>query len=251
MINALVVEDEVAAANRLVKMIRKVEADINVVKVTDSIESTLQWLETHGEPDLIFLDIHLADGSGFRILESAKITCPVIFTTAYDQYAIQAFKVNSIDYLLKPVSQDELFFSINKFKQSRRPVPDITLLLEEIRNQQSARWQQRFIVKYADKLKSLDVNDIAYFYSKEKSVFLVTPKGVGYAIDYTLEKLESVLDPVRFFRVNRKFIISFNSISTMCSYSKSRVKLELTPRADVDVVVGSEKAPAFKEWLNR
>lgn len=250
-IKALVVEDEVAAANRLVKMIKEVDPDISVVQIADSIESALSWLRVNPEPDLMFLDIHLADGSGFEIFEGTRINCPVIFTTAYDKYAVQAFKVNSIDYLLKPVKHEELLFSINKFKNSNYPSLNIEALKEEIRKQKAPEWQKRFIIRYADKLKSVDSNEIAYFIAREKSVFLVTNSGPGYAIDYTLDKLESVLDPDIFFRINRKFIVSFGCISSMYHYSKSRVKLELKPEPDSGAIVSSERAAGFKGWLNR
>jgi len=251
MIKALVVEDEFAAANRLVKMIQEVDSTINIVKITDSIESTVKWLKENPEPDLIFLDIHLADGSSFKIFEKVSIKCPIIFTTAYDQYAIQAFKVNSIDYLLKPIKKEELAFSISKFKQSKTSSIDIVTLIEEIKKQQQPTWHQRFVVQYADKLKSIDINEVAYFVAQEKSVFLVSKQGPCYAIDYTLEKLESILDPNLFFRINRKFIVSFGSISTMHFYSKSRVKIDLSPKPDADAIVSTERAAGFKEWLNR
>ena len=250
-INALVVEDEVAAAKRLVKMIRETDPDIYVAGITDSVQSTLRWLSENSDPDLIFLDIHLADGSGFKIIEQADIKSPVIFTTAYDQYAVQAFKVNSVDYLLKPIKREELSFSINKYKRNKPALPDLEMLLEEIRRQQSRSWQKRFVVQYADKIKAINADDIAYFTAREKSVFLVASTGTMYAVDFSLDKLETVLDPDIFFRVNRKFIASLDSIRTMHLYSKSRFKIDLLPVPDQDVIVSSEKSAQFKEWLNR
>ncbi len=250
-IRALIVEDEVAAAKRLVKMLSNIDPEIKVVKVSDSIRSTVEWLKKNRDPDLIFLDIHLADGSGFKIFERTEIRSPVIFITAYDQYAVQAFKVNSVDYLLKPVKHEALVFSINKYKRTRLHLPDVSLLIREISRQENTRWQKRFVVQFADKLKSIDVNDIAYFIAQEKSVFLIPDTGPGYAIDYTLEKLESVLDPDKFYRINRKFIVSFHCIKTMHSYSRSRIKLVLNPPADQDAIVSSERSAGFKQWLNR
>jgi two-component system, LytTR family, response regulator LytT len=251
MINALVVEDEVAAAQRLVKMIREVEPSISIVNITDSISSTVKWLSDNPEPNLVFLDIHLADGSSFKIFEKISIKCPIIFTTAYDQYAIQAFKLNSIDYLLKPIKREELAFSINKFKDSKPNALDVSLLIKEIKKQQEPNWQKRFIVQFADKLKSIDIEEVAYFMAYDKCVFLASKTGVNYAIDYTMDKLESVLDPSRFFRINRKFIVSFESIKLMHYYSKSRVKIDLDPKPDVDVIVSTERSSGFKEWLNK
>jgi DNA-binding LytR/AlgR family response regulator len=250
-VKALVVEDEVAAARRLVKMLSTIDPGIRVVKVSDSIWSTVEWLGKNPDPDLIFLDIHLADGSGFKIFERIEIRSPVIFITAFDQYAVQAFKVNSVDYLLKPVKHEELVFSINKYKRSRLHLPDVSLLISEIGRQQDSRWQKRFIVQFADKLKSIDVNDIAYFIAQEKSVFLISDAGPGYAIDYTLEKLEPILDPDKFYRINRKFIISFHCIKTMYSWSRSRIKLVLDPPAGQEVIVSSERSAGFRRWLNR
>ncbi len=250
-IRALVVEDEVAAAKRLVKMIRETDPDIYVAGITDSVQSTLRWLKENSDPDLIFLDIHLADGSGFKIIEQAEINSPVIFTTAYDQYAVQAFKVNSVDYLLKPIKREELAFSINKYKRYKPALPDLGVLLEEIRNQQTRSWQKRFVVQYADKIKAINVDDIAYFAAREKSVFLVTSSGKEYAVDFSLDKLETVLDPDIFFRVNRQYIACFASIRTMHQYSKSRFKIDLVPVPDQDVIVSSEKSSRFREWLNR
>jgi DNA-binding LytR/AlgR family response regulator len=251
MIKALVVEDEVAAANRLVKMIKEVDNSIEIVKVTDSIESTVQWLNHNPEPELMFLDIHLADGSSFSIFDQVSVSCPIVFTTAYDQYAIQAFKVNSIDYLLKPIKKEELQFSISKFRASQKQPVDFKSLIAEIKKQQEPKYQQRFVVSYADKLKSIECNEIAYFIAQEKSVFLVTHQGPSYAIDYTLEKLETVVNPNIFYRINRKFIVSISSISSMHFYSKSRVKLDLKPNPELDAIVSTERAAGFKEWLNK
>jgi DNA-binding LytR/AlgR family response regulator len=250
-IKALVVEDEVSAARRLVKMLSAIDPEIKVVKVSDSIRSTVEWLKKNPDPDLIFLDIHLGDGSGFKIFERTEIRSPVIFITAYDQYAVRAFKVNSIDYLLKPVKVEELVFSINKYRRSRLQMPDVSLLIREISRQEKSRWQKRFVVKFADKLKSIDVNDIAYFIAQEKAVFLITDAGPGYAVDYTMEKLEPVLDPDKFFRINRKFIVSFHSIKSMYSYSRSRIKLVLNPPSELDAIVSSERSADFRQWLNR
>jgi DNA-binding LytR/AlgR family response regulator len=251
MINALVVEDEVAAANRLTKMLKDVDPELNILGVCDSIDTTVKWLKANPEPDLMFLDIHLADGSSFKIFEQVTVKCPIIFTTAFDQYALKAFKVNSIDYLLKPIKREELAFSIKKFKESHRVPLDYLSLISEIKKQKEPQYQQRFVVQYADKLKSIDVTSIAYFMAREKSVFLVAKQGTCYAIDYTLERLESVLNPDTFFRINRKFIVSISSIGSMHFYSKSRVKIDLIPKPDSEVIVSSERAAGFKAWLNQ
>ncbi|BDX39043.1 DNA-binding response regulator [Tenuifilaceae bacterium CYCD] len=248
----LIVEDEIAAARRLSKMLLELEPDAQILAVTDSVSSTVEWLLSNDEPDLILLDIHLADGVSFKIFNRVKVKCPIIFTTAYDQYAIQAFKLNSIDYLLKPINTEDLKFSVDKFKERRNVASnlDFEKLLLEIRKPQQC-YQQRFVVQFADKLKAIEADSVAYFMAMDKSVFLISSDNHRYAIDYTMEKLESVLDPKRFFRVNRKFIVSFAAIKNMYFYSKSRVKIELSPAVDSEVIVSSERSSDFKEWLNQ
>ncbi|MHC1705227.1 MAG: LytR/AlgR family response regulator transcription factor [Tenuifilaceae bacterium] len=250
--NVLIVEDEIAAARRLAKMLVSIEPNFQILAITDSISASVDWLKNNPEPELILMDIHLADGSSFKIFDQIKIKCPIIFTTAYDQYAIQAFKVNSIDYLLKPIKQEELAYSINKFKtgKTEKSSTDIEKLLTEIRKPQH-EYQQRFVVQFADKLKSIEVNSIAYFIAMEKSVFLVTDDSHRYAVDYTLEKLEEVLDPKYFYRINRKFIVCFSAIKGMFTYSKSRVKIELFPDPETEVIVSSDRSSGFKDWLNQ
>ncbi len=248
----LIVEDEIAAARRLSKMLLELEPDAQILAVPDSVSSTVEWLISNDEPDLILLDIHLADGVSFKIFNQVKVKCPIIFTTAYDQYAIQAFKLNSVDYLLKPINTEDLKFSVDKFKERRNVASnlDFEKLLLEIRKPQQC-YQQRFVVQFADKLKAIEIDSVAYFIAMEKSVFLVSADNHRYAVDYTMEKLETVLNPKSFFRVNRKFIVSFKAIKNMYFYSKSRVKLELNPPVDSEVIVSTERSSDFKEWLNQ
>ena len=248
----LIVEDEIAAARRLAKMLQSIEPNSELLAITDSISSTIAWLKENKEPELILLDIHLADGSSFKIFDQVKVKSSIIFTTAYDQYAIQAFKVNSVDYLLKPIKPEELAFSLSKYKEKKKEIPpfEIEKLINELRKPQQT-FQQRFIVHFADKLKSIEINSIAYFMAMEKAVYLVSNDGHRYAIDYTIEKLEEVLDPQISYRINRKFIVSFASIKGMYSYSKSRVKVDLIPNPETEVIVSSERAAGFKEWLNQ
>jgi len=248
----LIVEDEIAAARRLSKMLLELEPSAQILGITDSVSSTVEWLQSNPEPDLILLDIHLADGVSFKVFNQVKVKCPIIFTTAFDQYAIQAFKLNSVDYLLKPINPEDLKFSLNKFKEKQSPSNnfDFEKILAEIRKPQQG-YQQRFVVQFADKLKAIEIDSVAYFIAMEKSVFLVSVDNHRYAIDYTMEKLETVLNPKSFFRVNRKFIVSFKAIKNMYFYSKSRVKLELNPAVDSEVIVSTERSSDFKEWLNQ
>lgn len=249
----LIVEDEIAAANRLRKMVAEVAPDAQILEVTDSISSTVKWLKANPSPDLILLDIHLADGPSFKIFEEIEVSAPVIFTTAFDQYAIQAFKVNSIDYLLKPIKKEELEKSFAKYRGlfGGKILPNYNELLKVIAEQTKPQYRQRFLVNYADKLRAIEVPEIAYFMAHEKGVFLTTHEGKSYAVDSTLEKLENELDPSCYFRINRKFIICIKAIGAMHTYSKSRVKLDLKPDAKTDVIVSSERAGEFKRWLDR
>ncbi len=248
----LIVEDEQVAANRLMKLVLDIEPKATILGPTDTISGTVSLLQTN-VPDLILLDIHLADGSSFRIFEQATINCPIIFTTAYDQYAIQAFKVNSVDYLLKPIKRDELVHSIEKFHKyhgGKAEFPDITALLNALQKKE-IEYQQRFVVQFADKIKAISCEEIAYFYARDKAVYLVCKSGHEYGIDYTLERLIEVINPKQFFRINRRFIINYSAIKNMYVYSKSRVKIELEPATDQDTIVSTERSSEFKNWLDR
>ena len=248
--NLVIIEDEKIAADYLEKCIQEYNAYFKVVKKLDSVESSVKWL-SNNKADLLFVDIHLADDISFRIFEHIDIQTPVIFTTAYDQYAIKAFKVNSIDYLLKPIDKTELFNALNKFVQFKNSTPvDLKLLLEEFKTQKNA-FQNRFLVSSGQKLKSLNFDQIAYFFSEQKLTFLVSKDGKHYILDNSLDKLETLLDPANFFRINRQFIISFSSIKNMFNYSKSRVKLELEPNIEKETVVSVERSAEFRNWLNR
>ena len=251
MINILIIEDEEPAANRLKKMVTELELDANVLDNIVSVNSAIAWFKQNPSPDLIFSDIQLSDGLSFEIFKNVEVQCPVIFITAYDQYAIDAFKVNSIDYLLKPIKKDDLQVAINKFKKLNRsesPSLDINKVLE-VFNQPKTEYKTRFIVRYGEHIKTIKIEDAAYFYTEDKINFLTTKEGRRYTIDYNLDALESMLDPKTFFRINRQFIISINAISEMFSYSKSRVLIKLNPPAKHETVVSTERSGDFKLWL--
>lgn len=250
MIRVVIIEDEQIASDYLEKMIRSYSDEFEVIAKLDSVEASIKFLSDQ-QADLLFCDIHLADDISFNIFNQITVTAPVIFTTAYDQYAIRAFKLNSIDYLLKPINKDELFAAITKFKQSLKySQPDLSNLLAAFRSQSQA-YQQRFLVSNGAKLKSVAIHEIAYFYADQKLNFLVEKSGKQFIVDHSLDKLEPQLDPELFFRINRQFIISFESISSMISYSKSRIKVELQPPASRESIVSVERSPEFKIWLNR
>jgi len=245
----IIIEDEQATAQRLQKMIGELDPEIEVIRILDSIESSIAWFGENPAPDLIFQDIHLADGSAFEIYKTIKVDAPVIFTTAYDKYAIEAFQVNSIDYLLKPVTREQLQHSLDKWKRvsakgSKVDYEALAGLLAP------PSYQKRFMVRYGQKIKVIATDDIAYFYTLQGNNFFKTFDGMEYPSDYSLDKLESMLDPDRFYRVNRQTIISINSIKDMYSWSKSRVKIELEPPGDFETIASTERSGGFKKWLS-
>ena len=256
--NVLIIEDEGLAAEKLVKELRGIESDINVLASIKSVEASLLWLKSNPSPDLIFSDIQLLDGLSFEIFSEHKAECPIIFTTAYDQYAIQAFEVNSIDYLLKPIKKEKLQTSLQKFHElekgssiagSSLSTDDVNRIAQAINSKGSHK--SRFLVKFGQRIRAISTNDIAYFYTEDKLTFVVTEDKQRFPMDNTLEELNNLLDPVNFFRINRKYIVKIDAVKEIHPYFKGRVKLELTPPIEDDIVVSSERTPAFKTWLGK
>lgn len=248
MTRILIVEDEKPAAQRLLKLIKQIEPDVELLAHLESIKETVAWFNSNPAPDLVFMDIQLADGSSFTIFETVKIEAPVIFTTAYNQYAIQAFKVNSIDYLLKPIKKEELEQSLKKFHSlpSKKNDPDYYSLLK---NLVTKEYQKRIVVRYADVIKTVEIENIAYFYTEEKYTYLFSFDNQRYPIDYTLDQLDHMIDSRHFFRINRQVIVNFKAIERMIAYSKARVKIILKPLPTFETIVSTERSPYFKEWL--
>jgi len=248
--NVIIVEDELLAANNLELLLHSIDKDISILAKIQSVRNALQWLSTN-QCDLIFLDIQLSDGNAFEIFEQIDVRTPVIFTTAYDQYAIRAFKHNSIDYLLKPINQSELAQSIRKYYilNENRILPDFKQLIDFLNN--PVQYQERFLVNAGQKLRTVKTSDIAYIHVNEKGVFLCTKENKSYDINYTLEKLEEILDPKKFFRINRQFIVNVDSIENMHIVSKSRLKLDLKPKPEDEVIVSVNNVADFKLWLNK
>lgn len=246
---AVIIEDEKLASDNLLAMLQKVDPTIEIVAVIDNVKSAIAWLTNH-KTDLIFLDIHLGDDTSFSIFEKVKVTTPIIFTTAYNQYAIRAFKLNSLDYLLKPFSDEDLHFALDKLKmQNNKPELDVKKLLETL--VEKPLYQERFMVVSGQKIKSILIDQVAYFLSEGRYVKLVTKSNEKFLLDQSLESIEHKVDPNHFFRVNRQVIVGFDSIQQMIVWSKSRVKLELKPATDFDVVVSIDNSGEFKRWLNR
>ena len=248
----LIIEDEAAAARRLQKLLLEIDPGIEVLEQLDSIESCLIWLESSHPPvDLVLMDIHLADGSSFEIFKHTTIDAPIIFTTAYDEYAIQAFKVNAIDYILKPIKKADLETALEKFKRLQtRGHLNYQQLLEILQPAYQLSHTKRFLIKFAQTIKVVDLKDVVYFYTEDKITFLVTKEGKRYPIDYSLEKLEAMLNTRQFFRINRQFILSIKAIKEMHTYSKSRVRVNLDPPMDSHrIIISSERSSRFKKWL--
>ena len=243
----LIIEDEAAAIRRLTKLIQEIDANIEVVADLDSIETSLNWLENNPMPDLVFMDIHLADGSSFEIFNHAQIVKPIIFTTAYDQYAIQAFRVNAIDYLLKPIKKAELEQAIKKYQNLQQPKGfDYQKLANAVNRDE---YNKRFLIRFGQQIRVVEFRDAAYFYTQDKITFVVTKERKRYPLDHSLEKLEEMADPRSFFRINRQFIVNIEAIKEMYAYSKSRVKIDLQPPCELETVVSTDRSPVFKKWL--
>jgi two-component system response regulator LytT len=249
MIKAVIIEDEKPASDYLASVLQKIAPDVVVIKTIDNVKTAVQWL-AENPVDLIFLDIHLGDDIGFSIFEKLRISVPVIFTTAYNQYAIRAFKLNSVDYLLKPILEEDLQQALNKLRsQQLNPAIDINALLEAMNKKPD--YQERFMVVSGQKIKSILIGDVAYFVSDGRYVKLITKSNEKYLLDQSLESVSHKVDPNLFFRVNRQVIVGFDAIQQMIVWSKSRIKLELKPAAESDVVVSIDNSGDFKRWLNR
>jgi DNA-binding LytR/AlgR family response regulator len=250
----IVIEDEPQAAARMISLLKELEPDWQVVQTFDSVKRSAAYFNSSPACDLIFMDIQLADGLSFEIFEKARVYAPVIFTTAFNEYALKAFKVNSIDYLLKPVDKEELRAALNKYRNLtlRETTPD--KMMESIAaamHMLTKKYKERFIVKVGEHLKSIEVSEILFFFSLEKTTFAQTRDGRKHILDFTLEQLEEITDPARFFRINRKYLVSVSAIQDMINHTNSRLKLILKTSDDNDVIVARERVQEFKEWMDR
>ncbi|WP_121355834.1 LytR/AlgR family response regulator transcription factor [Flavisolibacter nicotianae] len=256
--NVLIVEDEALAVEKLRSTLRAVEAQAAVVGVTGSIRSSVEWLRTHPAPDMILMDIELSDGQSFEIFRQLQVRSPVIFTTSYDEYAIRAFKVNSVDYLLKPVEEEDLKAAMQKYrdvhqKQPALPAFDVNVLVKELQAQlKQPEYRERFLVKLGQRFVTIDTSEIAYFFVDGRLYYLVTADGKKYTIDYTLEELEQMLDPKFFFRAGRSYLVHLRSVVQIHSYFNGKLKLQLKPAVlGSDVVISKERTGEFKKWMGR
>jgi DNA-binding LytR/AlgR family response regulator len=264
-LRALIVEDEPLAARRLADMLARQADPVQVLGTAEAVSQAVEMLRSGPAPDVLFLDIHLADGLSFEIFEQTTVRCPVIFTTAYDQYALQAFKVNSVDYLLKPIDEEELQAALRKLRErlpatpAAAPAPalDPALLAQLMQQMQqsappAASYKTQFVVRVGEHLKVVPLDQIAYFFSLEKATFLQTTEGRKFVVDYTMDQLEGLLDPRRFFRLNRAYLAQQSAIQDIIHYANSRLQTVLKPTApDAQVLVSREKVNVFKSWLDR
>jgi len=249
----VIIEDESFAAQRLKKQILEYDSGIEVIAELESVEESVKWFSNNKEPDLIFLDIHLEDDLCFVIFEKINITCPIIFTTAFDEYAIKAFKLKSIDYLLKPIVREELISALRKYQEMIghiRSVADLDSLYRLIVDRAPV-YRERFSVSFGSRIKTINVDQVAYFVSEEGFTFAYLKTKGSYPVDLSLDNLVTELDPKKFFRVNRKAILGIDSISEIRVYPKSRLKLDLNPQYNGEVFVSLDKVTAFKRWLDR
>ena len=249
--NVIIIEDEKPAARRLNRMLA--ELNIEVQQMLHSVEESIDWFQNNEHPDLIFLDIQLSDGLSFEIFEEVTIKSAIIFTTAYDEYALKAFKLNSIDYLLKPIDEDELKVAVNKFKEHQPLQNNIQVNINDIRklliNPVDRKYKKRFTIKVGQHLKIINIEDIECFYSENKATYIHTNSNRNYLIDNSLEYWQEQLDPEQFFRVNRTFVVQINAIKDIVSYTNSRLQLKLESFNHSEIIVSRERVKDFKHFI--
>ena len=246
----IIVEDEKLSADRLNKLVSEI-ASIEVINTCYSVKSACDWLAKNETPDLIFLDIQLGDGTGFDVLDSLEAFPKVIFTTAFDKYVLEAFKYNSLDYLLKPVKSEDLKQAIDKLNKVKNTEGNFDEVVNALKTQIQKSYKKKFLVKIGLKYQSIPVKEIAYFYSETSSTFLRTKSGNSMIVDHSLDEVQSLVDPEDFFRINRHMLVYLESITSIDSYFNNRLMLSLAPDFDDSVVVSREKVRPFKEWLDK
>ena len=250
----LIIEDEQPAAPRLEKLLNEHCQECEIIGFLDSVETACNWLNLHPSPDLIFMDIQLADGLSFDIFSKTTVSAPVIFTTAFDQYTLRAFKVNSVDYLLKPIDPEELKQALSKYSKFYRQPGTydkrrIEKMLEDVIQQQA--YKERFLIKSGQYLNYLAIKDIAYFFSEDGIAFAQCFNGRKHIIEYTLDQLETMLNPSDFFRINRQVILRPETIQKIGTWFNSRLKVEAEPGNDINFIVSRDRVPDFKRWLDK
>lgn len=244
----VIVEDEALAAEKLWSLLKKVTPEAQVLTTIESVEEAVEWFSQNPAPDLVFMDIQLDDGISFEIFDAIKLEVPVIFTTAYNEYAIRAFKVNSVDYLLKPIEEEALVSAVAKFRKfSQQPV-DFESRIAGVLSQFREKYKSRFFVKTGQRFQSIPVEKISCFFVEERFTFMKTTEGKTCDLDYSLDQLQKLVDPGMFFRVSRNFLVNINAIEDIISYSTNRLKLKV---AKEEIIVSRDKVTEFKQWLDR
>jgi two-component system, LytTR family, response regulator LytT len=249
--NVLIIENEMPAIVGLSRLLKKIDININIVGTTESVELTINWFQNNPSPELIFMDIQLDDGLCFEVFETIKLEIPVIFTTAYDEYMLSAFKVNSVDYLLKPIEESALRSAIEKFKSIhyQKSISNdlLTLLFKE-----KTGYKTRFLIKVGEHYKSIQTSEISCFYILERATFIKTFSDKEYSVDYSLDYLQKTIDPDKFFRINRNCIVNINAVSDILCYSSSRLKIKLNSDKPIyDLIVSKDKVSEFKKWIDK
>ncbi len=256
--NVLIIEDEPFAQNELKRLLADAIPEVMILDCIDSVEDSVLWFSKNNHPELVFMDIQLADGLSFEIFNEIKITSPVIFTTAFDEYAIQAFKVNSIDYLLKPIELSALKKSLNKLDELKKQYRGDSSFINQNQLEKllelstpGREYKSRFITKIGDQIKSIKVQDVAYFYAEDNEVFISSLNNRPFIIDYSLNQLSGMLDPKYFFRINRAYIVNINAIQKIHKFFNSRLKIDLEPERDDTILISRVKVPEFLEWMEK
>lgn len=244
----VIVEDEALAAEKLGHLLKKVSPEVQILTFIESVEEAVEWFSQNPAPDLVFMDIQLDDGISFEIFDAIKLEVPVIFTTAYNEYAIRAFKVNSVDYLLKPIEYDSLSAALQKFRKHFDAPVDFETKIAKVFSQLSAKYKSRFFVKIGVHFQSIPVEKISFFFVEERCTFLKTAEGKTYDLDYSLDQLQKMVDPQSFFRINRNYLVNINSIDEIISYSTNRLKLKL---GKTEQIVSRDNVAEFKQWMDR
>lgn len=244
----VIVEDEALAAEKLAHLLQKANPGIEVVQHIESVEDSINWFQQNPAPDLVFMDIQLDDGISFEIFDAVKMEAPVIFTTAYNEYAIRAFKVNSVDYLLKPIDESALLAALGKYRKHFYTAGDVESRIFKAFNQLSAKYKTRFFVKTGLRFHSVPVEKICNFFVEERCSFMKTTEGKIFDLDYSLDQIEKMINPELFFRVNRNFLVNINCIDEIVAYSSSRLKLK---SGKTEIIVSRDNVAEFKQWMDR
>lgn len=251
MLKVIIIEDELPAAKRLSKLLLQYDDSIEILQQLDSVEASIRYLSSVSKIDLIFMDIQLADGISFDIFQQVNVTTPVIFTTAFDQYTLKAFKVNSIDYLLKPIDEEELYRSLDKYEQlHRKPSTDFSdKMMKLVQEMNAVKYKERLLIKRGQQLSYIKTGDVAYCFADGKLCFAVDKTGNRFLLENTLAQLEEQLQPSHFYRINRHLIVNIDAVKKVHTWLGGRLKLEVCPATTVETIVSRERVNGFKEWL--